>query len=432
MLSSPRRDLLAIFCLALVVRGLFAIAIGDTYDYDEFVVLLLARDFSTGAVPYHSFMFFHPPGILVILRGLQPVLQHWWQAARLLSVLADSSTAAAVYSISRTLYDRRGAAAAGIVYVFSPVALVSSARAGQDPLITFLGVAGLLALLRFPGISGGLVAGICLGLALWIKYPALYFLPVYVLASPRRSPYVIPVAAAVALAGVAPFLGHPHAFLFQTVTFQRTRWIMQTDVRVETTVLYWLVVNVLAVVAVLRRRFPAWLYAGFLLGGLFVLTSQVYYHYFVPVAPFAALLAARLVADRFRLLLAAGAILCLAWAALIDVGGPSPLYVTAAHLSAIRPTVALLDARTRPSEPVLADRLEYAYLAHRPALADYFWNIGVLVRAGYLERRVRRAGAVVLSYGASSGYPRGFLTYLDARYPRNRTRANTVWLVPHG
>src|SRR5881409_445718 len=64
---------LLIFALALGFRLLFAGIVSDTYDYDEFVVLLLARDFAHGAVPYRDFIFFHPPGILVLLRLIQPL-----------------------------------------------------------------------------------------------------------------------------------------------------------------------------------------------------------------------------------------------------------------------------------------------------------------------------------------------------------------------
>jgi hypothetical protein len=77
----------------------------------------------------------------------------------------------------------------------------------------------------------------------------------------------------------------------------------------------------------------------------------------------------------------------------------------------------------------LGDRDEYAYLAGRPSVAHYFWNVGVLVNARYLERRLSRAGAVVLSQGASSGYPAGFEQYLDARYPRVSTDATSVWIL---
>jgi hypothetical protein len=103
--------------------------------------------------------------------------------------------------------------------------------------------------------------------------------------------------------------------------------------------------------------------------------------------------------------------------------------VTAAHLSDIAPTIKLVEARSRPGSAILADRYEYAYLARRRAAQHYFWNVGVLLPASALERRLDQARMVVLSYGASSGYPAGFIRFLDARFPKVRTRANTVWVV---
>jgi hypothetical protein len=209
---------------------------------------------------------------------------------------------------------------------------------------------------------------------------------------------------------------------------------MPLDQRIETTLIFWLGLNVLAVLAVVRQRNQRpWMLVGFALGGVFVLSSQVYYHYFVAVVPFASLIAAPFVA-RFtraaiRILVALLIAAVIAWAALIDLGGPAPAYVTAAHLSSIQPTIRVIRRSSDPGDSVLADRYEYAYLANRQALAHYFWNVGVLKDAKYLELPLPGAAAVVLSYGASSGYPAGFVDYLDHHYPSIRTRANTIWLL---
>jgi hypothetical protein len=175
--------------------------------------------------------------------------------------------------------------------------------------------------------------------------------------------------------------------------------------------------------------------AGFLFGIVFGFNSQVYYHYFVVVVPFAALLGGRLLATLSRLaaraLLAAGPVLALGWGLLLQFGGSAPLYVTAAHLSSIQPTISLLERLHPTHGRVLADRFEYAYLADRPAVYQYFWNVGVLVGPEFLERHLYDVSAIVLSYGASSGFPAGFERYLDQHYHRIETPANTVW-VPSG
>jgi hypothetical protein len=228
-----------------------------------------------------------------------------------------------------------------------------------------------------------------------------------------------------------PFHAELQALYHQTVDFQRTRWKMPFNVRMETAALWWLLISPFAVLS-LRSSRPLWLKVGFLTGAVFLLASQVYYHYYVPVLPFASILGAplvqRIIQIPGRVAVGAALLVCLAWAVTVDMGGPSPLYVTAAHLSDVRPTVRILDARTTQGEAVLADRFEYQYLAHRPALDDYFWNIGVLVNARYLEVRVPRAGAVVMSYGASSGFPTGFSQWMDRHYHRIDTGSTTVWL----
>lgn len=431
---SPRlRQLLIVLAAALLLRVGFALLTANTYDYDEFVLLLNGRDYAHGAVPYRDFMFFHPPGMLVLLRAVEPLTALWWPLARGMVLVIDSATAGLVWYLGRRLYGSRGGLAAGLLYALNPLALIAAVRVGQDSIITAMGMAGLVLLLSDRSWKNAVLAGVCLAVALWVKYPAVYFLPVYILVAPRRT---VGMALGLVVAGAALFLPY-HAELQalwnQTVQFQRARWSMDFGTRIETTALFWLAVNPLALVA-LRHRPPLWAAAGFVLGGLFVFTSQVYYHYFAPVVPFAALLGAPAALYFTRLakpvLVALIGGVALGWGLIIDLGGQSPLFVTAARLSDIQPTIRLLDCATQADAPILADRYEYPYLANRHAVAHYFWNVGVLVDAKYLEQRLPHAQAVVLSYGASSGYPAGLVAYLNTHYRRLDTRANTVWLPP--
>jgi len=431
--SPPLRQLLIVLAAALLLRVGFALLIANTYDYDEFVLLLNGRDYAHGAVPYRDFMFFHPPGMLVLLRTVEPLTALWWPLARGMMLVIDSATAGLVWYLGRRLYGLRGGVAAGLLYALNPLALIAAVRVGQDSIITALGMAGLVLLLSDRSWKNAILAGACLALALWIKYPAVYFLPVYILVAPRRT---AGMALGLVVAGAALFLPYHaelHALWNQTIQFQRARWSMDFGTRIETTTLFWLAANPLALVA-LRRRPPLWAAAGFALGGLFVFTSQVYYHYFVPVVPFGALLGVPMALYFTRLpkpvLVALIGGVALGWGLIIDLGGQSPLFVTAARLSDIQPTIRLLDCTTQAHAAILADRDEYPYLANRQAVAHYFWNVGVLVNAKYLEQRLPHAQAMVLSYGASSGYPAGLVAYLNAHYRRVDTRANTVWLPP--
>lgn len=427
------RAALIVVGVAFCVRLLFAALTHDTYDYDEFVILLLARDFSHGAVAYRDFMFFHPPGVLVLFGALQPLIAHWWPSGRLLVAFVDACSAGLVFRLGLRIRGWREGLVAGLVYAVNPLALISAVRINQDSLITFLGLLGLVMLVERRSIGRELLAGVCLGLAIWMKYPAALFGPVYLLAAPRR--VMVWGSAMLVTLGVvfAPFLAQAHTLYQDTVAFQRTRWLMPAEQRFATIAIYWLGINLPALRGLFTRRQPLWLPVGFLLGGVFALSSQVYYHYFVPIVPFGALLAAPVlcrIATRYRPLAVSVALaVVFAWAALIDFGGTSPLYVTAAHLSSLRPTVRWLDQHTGPGSTILADRGEYAFLAHRKTLEHYFWNVGVLVSARSLEADLSGSSAVVLSHGASSGYPGGFVGYLNRHYGGASIGSTRVWLI---
>jgi hypothetical protein len=187
------------------------------------------------------------------------------------------------------------------------------------------------------------------------------------------------------------------------------------------------------VVLRLRRRAPSWVWAGFLAGGALLLAPQVFYHYFVLFAPFAALLSAPLVAGIRRptyrpitLLATCG----LVWVAVVAMGDDRPLLVTTGHLSDLTPTVEVLRHETAPGGLVLADRYEYPFLSGRPTLAPYFWNVRPLVSGTTLEHQLPCAAAVVMSSGASSGYPQGLISYLDRHYRARRQGGATVWVLP--
>lgn len=428
--SLGRRELGSVFVVAFGLRLAFALATGGTYDFDEFVLLFLGREYAHGATPYTGFQFFHPPGMLLLLRVLEPLSTVWWPSARVVMLVADSLTAALVARAASRLYGGREAMAAGLLYAGSPLALISAVRVGQDPMITLLLALSIVVLLELPSMRGAVLAGLCVAGAIWIKYPAAAFVPAIALLAGRRWPALLAGALFGLIALLAPFWAVLHHLYLETVRFQQTRWRMRIGLRLATALIWWLGVNPLAVWGSVQRR-ENWPRVGFATGVLFLFAAQTYYHYFVPIVLFGALLggpiAARLFGRAPRPAVAVGVAIPAMWATIVVGGGPSPLYVTAAHLTDVYPTVHLLRARTRASDPVLADRLEYAYLAGRPALDDYFWNVGPLVNARWLERRVGAAHAVVMSYGASSGYPRGFAEWLDRRFQRTDTGATTIW-----
>ncbi len=429
--AAVRRDLVIVFGVAAVLRLVAGIVLAGTYDYDEFILLTLSRQYAHGFHPYRDMLYFHPPGALLVGRALDPVVSLWWPAARVFTGLVDSMTAVLTYVAARSFLSRRAALAAGFAYAASPLTLVSGVRVGPDPLITLLGMAGICVLLRSRSTRGALVAGALLGLAVGTKYTAVLLAPAYLLVAPRRFWAVACGSAGAFVLLLAPYLSMPHALLQETFIYQSGRGFAPLPARLATIALYWLAATPLAVFG-LRRRMPRWVIAGFLAGGALLLTPQVYYHYFVLFAPFAALLAAPLLAGfrwpayRTATAVAAGTAI---WLTIIVVGDTQPLLVTTGRLAEIAPTVKLLRQQTSSDGLIMADRYEYAFLAGRPTLSPYFWSVKPLVRGSTLQRQLPCAAAVVRAGGASSGYPQGLTAYLDQHYPVHRSGRTTVWLI---
>ena len=433
--SAPWRDLLLVLSCALGLRLLFAALTANTYDPDEFVILQLSRDFSHGLTPYRDFMFFHPPGVLVLFRALQPLVEGWWPSARMVVLLIDSMNALLVWRIGTLLYGRRTALAAGLLYGASPVAVLAAVRIGQDPLVTALALAGLLLLLSLRSSAGAALAGGCLGLAIWFKYPALLFLPVYVLAAPRRAMIVIAATAVTDAFAFAPFAHEFRALYEQSFGWQLFhRPHADLGHRVAAVLSFLLLLNPLAAPAAVRYRCPPWVLAGFALGGLFIFASEVYYHYFVLAVPFAALLAApllvRIIRRAPRLVVLGGLALLALWAAALNIG-PTQAGLGILRLSSVNTAVHVLDRETTQNERVLTDQFEYAYLARRAPVTDYFWSMRGMIDAHSLEHRLPATAAVVSASQGASAYPAGFISYLERqRYVHIRAGSATIWLVP--
>ena len=251
------RDALTVFGLALAVRLLFSAIMADTFNPDEFVYLALGRDIAHGAAPYRDFWFFHPPGMLVVLGLLNPLIGHWWPLARLLDVLLDSAVAALVWRIGLHFYGRRLALAAGALYAINPTALVSAVRVDQEVAVTALGMLGLVLMLTRRSHTAALMAGICRGMACWSKYPALIFLPVYALAAPRRVPACLLGWLGATVLLFSPYLGSVHSLYDQSFAWQLfDRRPAAPAVRIKISVIFWLAANPLAVAALARKGEP--------------------------------------------------------------------------------------------------------------------------------------------------------------------------------
>ncbi|HLJ67597.1 MAG TPA: glycosyltransferase family 39 protein [Chloroflexota bacterium] len=423
-----------IFGAALALRLVFALITASTFDADEFVILGLSRAVAHGAMPYRELVFFHPPGALIVFAALQHFVT-WWPAARVLTLAVDSVTAVLVWWIARQVLDRNQALIAGLIYAASPIALISAVRVGPDPIVTALAMLGIAVLISSRSRSAAIGAGLCLALAVWTKYTAVLYVPVYLLISPRRFPLVAGGWLAGAACLFAPFFRELPALVNQTVVWQlQHRPQMHLDHKLLRVALYWLALNPLAVIGLWRFRGPRWVTLGFVLGASFTITAEAYYHYFAVVVPFAAILGAPVVAPlarRSRWLLPAAALAatCL-WAMDVSFGsGRDRMWVSASRLAQSEQAAGVLEHVTPPNAAVLSDQPQYALLANRQPALNYFWNMNALVSARTLEGRLPELAAVVQTKNGVS-YPAGFIDYLARRHFRSidTTRA-VVWVT---
>jgi hypothetical protein len=297
---------------------------------------------------------------------------------------------------------------------------------------------GLTLLLTKRSQTTTLLAGLCLGVACWIKYPALLFLPVYIVAAPRRMPVCFLGWLGTSVLLCAPYLGVAHLAYDQSVTWQLLhRHHADPTARLQRTILFWLIANPLAVITLLRVRKPTWLLVGFGSGAMYFFVSSTYSHYFVPIAPFAALLAAagivQLVRVPSRPMIAGALALTVTWTANTRASVPGHGLEPGYRLSALGPTIRLLQRSAPRGAPILADHFEYAYLTGHPWVAHYFWNAASLVDARYLERRLTRTSVVISRpLPGEDTYPAGFPAYLRAHYVDVWISGTTIWLsIPH-
>src|SRR5579884_2551970 len=176
----------AVLAFAAAMRLIFGILTGGTYDYDEFVYLLLGRAVARGGVPYHDFLFYHPPGILMMVVALHPLISHSWLWGRVVTGAIDCSTCLLTFLIARRLFDRDVAVIAGVLAATSPIMLITGTRILPDPFVGFFTLLAAYLLLVRPTWACTIVAGVCLGIAVLFKYPALLILPACLILAGRR------------------------------------------------------------------------------------------------------------------------------------------------------------------------------------------------------------------------------------------------------
>jgi 4-amino-4-deoxy-L-arabinose transferase-like glycosyltransferase len=424
-----------VFVVALLLRLLYAVLTQGTYDFDEFVYLLLGRAVAHGREPYRDFLFYHPPGILALVALLNPLASHWWVWVRIVTMVFDAGTCALVYLIARRFCQPSVALAAGFLCASSPIMLTTGTRIMPDVYVAFWGTLSIYLLLLTPRLHWAVLAGVAFGLAFSFKYPAALLLPACLLLARRRSPAFLGAAGFTVVVAFLPFLPVWHQVYNDTIGFQSGRAGTLPSVRFGAIVLYAGLLQPLAIFGLFSHPRRLWLIVAYLSVLAYLATPQVYYHYIAPMVPFASILGALYLAGRRwatpRVLVSGTALLAigvtLLWSAAIANGGQYPLHFTAAPLSYEQPIEQFIERSTVPRALVLEDRPEAVYLTHRRNLDEYFWNDANVMPPQKLQKGLLHVRYVILTFGPSTGYPPGFTSWVDERYCRTLLRSGFVY-----
>jgi alpha-1,2-mannosyltransferase len=159
-----------------------------TLEYDDGVHLGAAIHLLAGLMPYRSFTFVQPPGIVVLLTPFAALARLIGEpdsmaAIRICMALLGAGNALLCARCAAP-WGRRAAVAAGVFYAAWPVVVVPERTVLLEPILT-AGVLGALLVLRRRSRWSTPLAGLILGLAITVKLvvlPLVLVIAVFVLA----------------------------------------------------------------------------------------------------------------------------------------------------------------------------------------------------------------------------------------------------------
>ncbi len=156
--AAPPADLqLVLFALGAVICG-FTILRGISLNYEGAMLQAGAR-IASGQWPYRDFWSNYPPGQGLVLAVLHGVFGASLLAWRVLYALAGATVALLAYLLA---WRRAPGSYALLAWVAAVFAIAFVLDPGPNPLALALGLGGLLAARRRPGLGGGLAGVACL------------------------------------------------------------------------------------------------------------------------------------------------------------------------------------------------------------------------------------------------------------------------------
>jgi hypothetical protein len=220
----------AVFLIALAVRSLYAVDLAPALEsqeqpgsrmmqrYDEGAAAILQGDgllFVSGVDPSDTGLLSRPPGYSILLAAIYGVVGRGLFAAQLVQNALNALVPVFVFLLADTLVGRRSAIGAGLLAALLPHLAYYSALLTPDvvcaiPVLIALVFLVPLARGRRVPIVRALLAGVMLGLAVWLRPNLLLLGPtvaaaVALLSRPRARRWAVAVAvAAGAVAAIAP------------------------------------------------------------------------------------------------------------------------------------------------------------------------------------------------------------------------------------
>ncbi len=171
--SAPSVPLLLSALVALTAIRLFGLHVSsvDLY-YDEAQYWAWSRDLAFG-------YFSKPPLLAWVIAALQPICGSGEACVRAASPLFYLATSLTIYALADSLYGRKTALSAALLFAFLPGVVFSARVISTDVPLLFFWTLALLAcvkLLRAPDWRWAGVLALSLGFGLLAKYAMIYFL----------------------------------------------------------------------------------------------------------------------------------------------------------------------------------------------------------------------------------------------------------------
>lgn len=457
-----KRRILALLLLSLILRLAFIHLTGGYYDPDEFVNLSQGKYLANGFLPYKEFISNHPPGIMLIFAIPHLFFQQSWLLVKILTAVIDSITAVLVYLISKRIFDEKISLIAGLLYATNPISIAVGTMAMQEPYVAFLMLFAIYLLTRKnPRI---IPAALLIAASVIVKYLAVLILPAYLLITKGKQRLrLIMFTLIFTLIILAPFLPQIHAIMEQTVSFHIDRPIRQgLLVKVFHLILYGILFQPFAVLSLkyLKEERIRWPYIGYAAMLAFLFLPNAYYHYFAVIVPFACILSAKPLLTSVKTLsgpMPAGTNLPLIYRrtasiaviifcfGLLMAGGLSLLtnfqYIgtkTLSHIKNSKEVIQFIENNTRPSDIILTDSPEHAYLTDRHILYGYYWNAKYSLNKDELFEGLEEVKLVIVTekylfnghfFESYYDYPPEFLGYLESNYRKIILDETTIYLI---